>query len=237
MPRAPRRRAGRSPRPRSLAYRLTTLCLLFFGTVGIGGRPGPAFAQGFRGEPPGLGRPGTLIAQGQGGSPSAATAGPADARPDPNLRTGKQKADHIIRRAKEEIAAAQAALAGCERHAGDWDDYLAKLMGSLGRALGFDWKKAAQDYAKGDPQERQVRDAAIENEGKVTGLVASALGGKDRPGAIEECARKLGKKFANAEWAKRLYDAAEGWRHALAVEVAWTGEIKALNPIGGVMNK
>jgi hypothetical protein len=194
-------------------------------------------AQGSGGESPARGRPGILIAQGQGGSPPAATAGPADAKPDPNLKTGKQKADHIIRRAREEMAAAQAALAGCDRHAGDWDDYLAKLMGSLGRALGFDWKKAAEDYAKGDPQERQVRDAATENEGKVTGLVANALGGKDRPGAIEECARKLGKKFAKAEWSKRFYDAAEAWRHALAVEVAWTGEIKALNPIGGVMRK
>jgi hypothetical protein len=180
------------------------------------------------GTPPGQGRPGTA---------PATTAGPADAKPDPNLKTGRQKADHIIRRAKDEIAAAQAALAGCEKHAGDWDDYLAKLVGSLGRALGFDWKRAVEDYAKGDPQERQVRDAAIENEGKVTGLVVNALGGKDRPGAIEECARKLGKKFAKAEWAKRLYDAAEGWRQALAVEVAWTGEIKALNPTGGVAGK
>jgi hypothetical protein len=84
-----------------------------------------------------------------------------------------------------------------------------------------------------------IRSRPGVNSGAVSapGLVVSALGGKDRPGAIEECARKLGKKFTKAEWAKRLYDAAEGWRQALAVEGAWTGEIKALNPIGGITGK
>jgi hypothetical protein len=209
MPPAPRRSAGR-PRP-SLPCRLTVSWLILCAAFGVG--PPPSSAQG----------------------PTPPLPPPASgAKPDPSLNTDKKKADHVNKKAKDEIDAAQKKLDDCEKHKDDWEKYLADLIESLGCAVGFAWKKAVEKYAKGDPNEKQLTEDAKVNELAAAGLAATALGGGGLSGAIEDCAKKLGKRFNRADWAKKLYDSADIWRHGVATEITWTEEIKPIKRLPGV---
>jgi hypothetical protein len=212
MPSSPRRTVARR-RP-SLPRRLTVSWLILCAAFGIGS-PRPS-AQAAAAPPPHPAR---------------------DSKPDPNLKSDKDKADHVNKRAKDEIDAAQKKLDDCEKHKDDWDKYLADLLESLGCAVGFAWKKAVEKYAKGDPNEKQLKEQAKANESAAAGLAVSALGSKDLSGAIDDCAKKLGKAVKKADWAKKLYDSADEWRHGVATEIAWTEEIKPINRIGGVAGK
>jgi len=212
MPSSPRRTVARR-RP-SLLRRLTVSWLILCAAFGVGSPPRSAQAA------------------------AAPAAHPArDAKPDPNLKTDKDKADHVNKRAKDEIDAAQKKLDDCEKHKDDWDKYLADLIETLGCAVGFAWKKAVEKYAKGDPNEKQLNEQAKANEAAAAALAVSALGSKDLSGTIEDCAKKLGKRFNKADWAKKLYDSADEWRHGVATEIAWTEEIKPINRVGGVAGK
>ena len=212
MPSSPRRTVARR-RP-SLLRRLTVSWLILCAAFGVGSPPRSAQAA------------------------AAPAAHPArDAKPDPNLKTDKDKADHVNKRAKDEIDAAQKKLDDCEKHKDDWDKYLADLIETLGCAVGFAWKKAVEKYAKGDPNEKQLNEQAKANEAAAAALAVSALGSKDLSGTIEDCAKKLGKRFNKADWAKKLYDSADEWKHGLATEIAWTEEIKPINRVGGVAGK
>ena len=215
MPPSARRTVGR-PRP-SLLRRLTISWLILCAAFGVGSPRRSAQAA----QPP------------QPPAPQHAK----DAKPDPNLKTDKDKADHVNKKAKDEIDAAQKKLDDCENHKDDWEKYLADLIDSLGCAVGFAWKKAVEKYAKGDPNEKQLTEQAKANEVAAASLAVSALGGGGLTGAIEDCAKKLGKRFNKADWAKKLYDSADEWRHGVATEIAWTEEIKPINRVGGVAGK